>query len=47
LGTIELDSASAKDVTLSVQPGANGSRIVAFVQDPRSGHVLGVAVQKL
>src|ERR1700722_8079368 len=47
LGTNELDSASAKDVTLSVQPGANGSRIVAFVQDPRSGHVLGVAVQKL
>src|SRR5579862_1950882 len=47
LGTIELDSPSAKDVTLSVQPGENGSRIVAFVQDPRSGHVLGVAVQKL
>src|SRR6202167_6004330 len=47
LGTIELDSASAKDVTLSVQPGANGSRIVAFVQDPKSGHVLGVAEQKL
>jgi hypothetical protein len=47
LGTIELDSASAKDVTLSVHPEANGSRIVAFVQDPRSGQVLGVAEQKL
>jgi hypothetical protein len=47
VGTIELESASAKDVSLSVQPGANGSRLVAFIQDPKSGHVLGVAVQKL
>jgi hypothetical protein len=47
VGTIDLDSATAKDVTLSVQSGANGSRLVAFVQDPKSGHVLAVAVQKL
>ena len=47
LGTIDLDSDTAKDVTLSVQSGANGSRLVAFVQDPKSGHVLAVAVQKL
>ncbi len=47
VGTIDLDSASAKEVTLTVQPGANGSRLIAFLQDPRSGHVLGVAAQKL
>ena len=47
VGAIDLDSASAKDVSLSVQPGGNGSRLVAFIQDPKSGHVLGVAVQIL
>lgn len=48
VGTIDLESAFAKNVTLSIQPGAgsNGMRLVAFIQDPRSGHVLGVAVQK-
>ncbi|MDX6558982.1 MAG: hypothetical protein QOF72_2031 [Blastocatellia bacterium] len=46
-GAIDLDSASAKDVRLLAQPGANGSRIVAFVQDPRSGRVIAVAAQKL
>jgi hypothetical protein len=46
-GAIDLDSATAKDVSLSAQSGANGSRLVAFVQDPKSGHVLAVAVQKL
>jgi len=47
VGTIDLDSDTAKDVTLLVQSGANGSRLVAFVQDPKSGHVLAVALQKL
>jgi hypothetical protein len=47
VGTIDLDSATAKDVTLSVPSGMNGSRLVAFVQDPKSGHVLAVAVQQL
>jgi hypothetical protein len=49
VGTIDLDSASMKEITLPVQPGsvAAGSRLVAFVQDPKSGHVLGVAQQKL
>jgi hypothetical protein len=47
VGTIDLDSATAKDVTLSVPSGRNGSRLVAFLQDPKSGHVLAVAVQKL
>jgi hypothetical protein len=46
VGSIDLDNASARDVTLPVQPGASGSRLVAFVQDPRSGHVLAVAAQK-
>jgi hypothetical protein len=49
VGAVDLDNASAKDVTLTVQPGAgaNGSRLVAFIQDPRSGRVLAVAEQKL
>jgi hypothetical protein len=48
-GTVELDTAFAKDVAFPVAPGigANGLRLVAFIQDPRSGHVLGVAVQKI
>jgi hypothetical protein len=48
VGTIDLASAFGKDVALSVQPGAgsNGMRLVAFIQDTRSGHVLGVAAQK-
>jgi len=47
--TVDLDGAFAKDVDLSVAPGigSNGLRLVAFIQDPRSGRVLGVAVQKL
>jgi len=49
VGTIDIESAFTKDVTLSIPPDAlpNGMRLVAFIQDPRSGHVLGVAVQKL
>src|SRR5580700_1978945 len=47
--TVDLYGAFAKDVALSVAPGigSNGLRLVAFIQDPRSGRVLGVAVQKL
>lgn len=49
VGPIALESAFAKDVTVSVQPGAgsNGMRLVAFIQEPRSGHVLGVAARNL
>ena len=39
VGAANLDDASAKEVTLTIHPGtgANGSRLVAFIQDPRSG----------
>ena len=49
VGTVNLDSASAKDVTVSLEPGAglNGLRLVVFVQDPKTGHIRGVAEQKL
>jgi len=47
VGTIDHDSATAKDVTLSVPSSTSGSRLVAFVQDPKSGHVLAVDVQKI
>ena len=47
VGAIDLGSTSPKDVTLSAQPAATGSRLVAFVQDPGSGYVLGVAAQTL
>jgi len=49
VGTIDLGGAFAKEVTLTIQPGVgtNGSRLIAFIQDPKSGHVLGVAAQKL
>ena len=49
IGTLDLESASSRDVTISVQRWAapNGMRLVTFLQDPRSGHILGVAAQKL
>ena len=48
LGTVNLDHPSAKEVTLPVDPesGSYGYRIVAFIQDPKSGHILGIAQQK-
>ena len=44
-----LGSASTKEVVISLQPGigTRGSRLIVFVQDPRSGHILAVAAQKL
>jgi hypothetical protein len=48
VGSVDFDVASAKEVVLPIQPGSgNGLRIVAFIQDPKSGRVLGVAEQKL
>src|SRR5260370_37479518 len=49
VGTIDLGGGFAKKVKLTIQPGVgtNGSRLIAFIQDPKSGHVLGVAAQKL
>ena len=48
-GVVDLDRASARDITLVIHPsvGANGLRLIAFVQDPKSGHILGVAARKL
>ena len=48
-GTVDLDTGFARDVAFSVAPGigSNGLRFVAFIQDPRSGRVLGVAAQRL
>jgi hypothetical protein len=47
--TIRGDNPVYKQVTLSIQPGVgtNGLRIVAFLQDPGSGHILGAALHKL
>ena len=47
--TIRADNQVDRQVTLSIQPGVgtNGLRIVAFLQDPGSGHILGAALHKL
>jgi hypothetical protein len=47
VATIDLGNGTTTDVTLPFQPGSSGSRLVIFVQDSRSGHVLAVAAQKL
>jgi hypothetical protein len=49
LDTVRADNQFDKQVTLSIQPGVgtNGLRIVAFLQDPGSGHILGAALHKL
>jgi hypothetical protein len=48
-GTIDLRSASSRDVivTLPAGAGANGLRLVAFLEDPGSGHILGATAEKL
>ena len=48
-GTIDLGSASSKDVvlTLPAGAGASGLRLIAFLEDPRSGHILGATAEKL
>jgi hypothetical protein len=49
VGTLDLGAATARDVTLAIQPEAvvNGSRLVAFIQDIKTGRVLAVTAQKL
>ena len=48
VGPIAFDAASSREITLPVLTGAaNGLRLVVFIQDPKSGHVLGVTEQKL
>jgi hypothetical protein len=48
VSTIDFNAAFTKEIVLPVQQGSgNGLRLVAFIQDPKSGYVLGVAEQKL
>jgi hypothetical protein len=49
VGTVELAHAFAMEVTIPVpsEAGSNGLRIVAFIQDAKSGHILGVTERKL
>ena len=48
-GAVDLSSASAREVSLRLPAGAgaNGSRLIVFLQDPTSGQILGVAAQEL
>jgi len=49
IGTIDLGSATTKQLSLAAPAGmgASGLRVVAFLQDPKSGHILGVEEHKL
>lgn len=47
--TIDMRGPSTAETRFDLQPewGAKGMRVVAFIQDPASGYVLGVAERKL
>ena len=47
--TIDLHEPTATEIAIPLHPdwGPNGLRIVVFIQDPISGHVLGVEAQKV
>ena len=47
-GSVPAGSSFAKDIALPIQQGvgANGLRVVAFVQDRANGHILAVAQRK-
>jgi hypothetical protein len=49
VGTIDLGAATDRHVTLAILPGAgvSGSRLVAFIQDTKTGRVLAVTAQKI
>ena len=49
VGTVDLAEASTREVTLTIPPGVdvNASRLVVFIQDARSAHVLGVAKRRI
>jgi hypothetical protein len=48
VSSIDFDEPFAKDIVLPVPQGSGiGLRLVVFVQDPKSGHVLSVAEQKI
>lgn len=49
IGTVKKEDAFAKDVQVPIEAGvgAQGLRVVAFLQDGRSAKVLAVAQQKL
>jgi hypothetical protein len=49
VGAIDLRSVATRDIVLTVPSGAgaNGLRLVAFLEDPGSAHIVGVAAQKL
>jgi hypothetical protein len=47
-GVIDLENTSSQDVTITLPArSVNACRFIAFIQDPRSGRVLGVTAQKL
>lgn len=48
-GAVDLTAAAGKDVRLTAQPGlgANGSRLIVFVQDLQSGRILAVTARTL
>jgi len=48
IGPVDFSAASAHEIALPVQAGSgNGLRLIAFIQDSKSGHVLGVTEKKL
>ncbi|HME10356.1 MAG TPA: DUF1223 domain-containing protein [Bryobacteraceae bacterium] len=48
VGVVDTGAASMKQISLKLPAGtpASGSRLVAFIQDARSGHILAAAAQK-
>jgi len=47
IGAIGKDAAFAKDIAIPLGSGGGSLRVVAFVQEKKSGHIIGVAQQRL